>query len=423
MSTDIERLLFYEREYLRSDDFAAEQNYHMEMRRRLNLALHLYGIVNGLELLKGPLTPGVPDQFYISPGMAIDAYGREIVLFAPYAFSEDDLLGNRISQPGVYTVWIAYTREPARPPSPGYRVCDLDNQFTRWREAAEILIANDLKDVGQDPATAPGVAAALSDDADKFPSPIRLGSIAVSLDAANRPVFDHISTAPGDRVYIGLRAQRVKAAVSANPPDAALPITVEADLHETKNLLVGEPFSIDASKVTPAPADPATFPGPSGNVKVHNLFLQGDLYKSVGADWLGLKDYIQQLLPEIQFKTTTLPTAATAADPSTGTDTITVTSTIIKKPSKASVFVALSGIKWVSTSDLIPWLTHVAAASPVQLVASAGTPVKKAGTDNQFDVDLSWSIGPKSAAGPGNVPPEMINVESLTLSYIVVFYP
>lgn len=423
MSTDIERLLYYEREYLRSFDFTAEQNYHMEMRRRLNLALHLYGIVNGLEILKGPLTPGVPDQFYISPGMAIDAYGREIVLFIPYPFSDDDLRNNRISQAGVYTVWLAYTREPARPPSPGYRVCNLDNQFTRWREAAQIVIANGLVDPGQDPAAAPGVAAALSDDPKKYPSPIRLGSIAVSLDAASRPVFDHISTAMGDRVYIGLRAQRVKAAVPANPPDNALPITVEADLQETKNLIVGQDFSIDPNHVVPTPANPA-FPGPTGNVRVHdNIFLMGDLYKSVGADWLGLKEYIQQLLPEIQFKTTTLPTAPSAADPSTGTDAITVTSTTIKKPSKASVFVALSGVKWAAKNDLITWLSHAAGASPVELVASAGTPVKKAGTDNQFDVTLSWSIGPKSAAGPGNVPPEMINVESLTLSYIVVFYP
>jgi hypothetical protein len=424
MSNDIERLLFYEREYLRSGDFAAEQNYHMEMRRRLNLALHLWGIVDGLEVRKGPLTPGVPDQFYVSPGMAIDAYGREIVLFAPYAFSEDDLRINRISQAGTFLVWVAYMREPARPPSPGYRVCDLDYQYTRWRESAQILINNT---VGKDPATAPGVTAVLSDDPGAYPWPVLLGSVDVALDASNRPYFDHISTSQGQRVYIGLRTQRVKApatSLSSDTPDSTRPITVEADMQEMQNLIVGQDFSIDPSHIKPPPANPSTFPGPTGNVRVHdNLFLLGDLYKSVGADWLGLKEYIQQLIPEMQFATTTLPTAPSPADPSTGTSTITVTSDTLKKPSKASLFVALSGIKWVSTSDLITWLVNVAGASPVQLVVSAGTPVKKAGTDNQFDVDLSWSIGPKSPAGPGNVPPEMINVESLTVSYITVFYP
>ena len=51
MSTDIERLRYYERQYLQSSDFTDEQTYHLEMRRRLNLALHLWGIVKGLQLL------------------------------------------------------------------------------------------------------------------------------------------------------------------------------------------------------------------------------------------------------------------------------------------------------------------------------------------------------------------------------------
>src|SRR5204863_3308665 len=82
MANNIERLNYYEREYLRSFDFIAEQNYHMEMRRRLNLALHLWGIVEGLDVKLGEVVAGAPAQYYISPGMAIDAYGREIFLFA-----------------------------------------------------------------------------------------------------------------------------------------------------------------------------------------------------------------------------------------------------------------------------------------------------------------------------------------------------
>ena len=107
MANNIERLNYYEREYLRSPDFIAEQNYHMEMRRRLNIALHLWGIVEGLDVKLGEVVPGAPAQYYISPGMAIDAYGREIFLFAPYILSEDDVQRNRITLPGRYSLFIA----------------------------------------------------------------------------------------------------------------------------------------------------------------------------------------------------------------------------------------------------------------------------------------------------------------------------
>jgi hypothetical protein len=81
MGTEIERLLFYDRQYLQSFDFTAEQAYHLEMRRRLNLALHLWGIAYGLELRRGEIVPGAPEQYYISEGMAIDAYDEPGLYF------------------------------------------------------------------------------------------------------------------------------------------------------------------------------------------------------------------------------------------------------------------------------------------------------------------------------------------------------
>lgn len=424
MSNNIERLNYYEREYLRSFDFIAEQNYHLEMRRRLNLALHLWGIVDGLEVLKGELAPGLPEQFYISPGMAIDAYGREIVLFAPYALSEDNLRDNHISLPGTYSVWIAYQRVLSTPPAPGYRVCDLKDQYTRWAESARILISND---VGRDPLTAPKAANTLSDDPIKDPWPVLLGSIDISV-VNNRPIISNISTSAGQRVYIGLNAQRIVAPVaglSTGAPDTVIPITVHADLQEIKNLIVGQDFTIDTTKVKPPPdpikfPDPTKFPGPEGNVRLeNNLFIKGDLYKSVGDEWLGLKEYIQDLIPEVQSKTTILPPIPAPADPSNGTETITLISNVLKKPSKASVLVALSGIKWKSKTDSLAWWNDLVAASgtQIELQVNAGTPTKKAATDNEFEVGLSWSVGPKSNTL------NLINVESLSVSYIAVFYP
>src|SRR4051794_36350203 len=101
MTPPIERLRYYDGEYLRAFDFAAEQGYHNDMRRRLNMALHLYGIVEGLQLTV--TSPANITQVLISPGMAIDPYGREILLLAPYTFDDQaDVQANRIINPKTY---------------------------------------------------------------------------------------------------------------------------------------------------------------------------------------------------------------------------------------------------------------------------------------------------------------------------------
>src|SRR2546425_454266 len=78
---DIERLHFYQRQYLGAEDLEAQQTYHRDMRRRHNLGQHTWGIVVGLELIETPLDgdPGGVDV-YITRGMAVDGFGREIVL-------------------------------------------------------------------------------------------------------------------------------------------------------------------------------------------------------------------------------------------------------------------------------------------------------------------------------------------------------
>src|SRR5262245_32225273 len=131
MSSNIERVRYYDGEYLRSFDFTAEQTYHLEMRRRLNLALHLWGIVDGLELKGSDEAAGIPVA-YVTPGLAIDAYGREIVLFTAYPISDEVLYGNNAWQDGTYSVWARYARRAGTPPAPGYRTCRPEEQYTRW---------------------------------------------------------------------------------------------------------------------------------------------------------------------------------------------------------------------------------------------------------------------------------------------------
>ena len=67
VSSQIDRVHFYERQYLRAFDLEAEQAYHLQMRRRLNLALHLWGIVDGFNVAKGELVPGRPTSSSSAP--------------------------------------------------------------------------------------------------------------------------------------------------------------------------------------------------------------------------------------------------------------------------------------------------------------------------------------------------------------------
>jgi len=425
----IERVNYYEQQYLRSFDFTAEQTYHLEMRRRLNLALHLTGLIDGLELVNGPIEPGLPDQVYVTPGMAIDGYGREIVRFSSFAIDEDVLADNKISTPGDYAVYVNYRRELGTPPEAGYRVCNLKDQYTRWLETGRILLSNDTQ---LQPTVA--LTDALPDDPDAAPWPIKLGSVKVALDGTGRLAATDVNAPkPGDRNYVGIRAQRLVApvaslAAAADKQEKTLPIWSESDFRASKNLIIGTDFQIDKTKVRPAPTDPA-FPGDAGNLRVEkNLFLKGELYKSQGDQWLGLSELFQQMIPEIKVVNgVKIDTTAASADPPNNTiplDSTLLTSSVLTNPSSASVFVALAAFDLQAKTALNKWWTDLknpTAGAAITVGVSVSALAKKAGTNNVFEGSLSWSIGPKS--NPANPADAKIIATSLTVNVIVVFSP
>jgi hypothetical protein len=433
VSNKIERVNYYERQYLRSFDFAAEQRYHLEMRRRLNLALHLWGIVDGLEIVREPADKSKPvEQVYITPGMAIDVAGREIIVPFTRLLDEDDLLANRINVAGRYSLWIAYDRELATPPSPGYRVCDIEDQYTRWRESFKILIRPSSFSL---PATLPDFFGSLPDDpAQEWP--VRLGTIQIVSNAGKLEID---GGDPEQRVYVGLKAQRILAPAVVppltNPPfkpekqilqnvtpvDAPVSVAVEADLFARKNMVLGDNFFIDENtiKPTPSPTAPATFPNLRGNLKVAgDMFLQGNFYAGLAGEWLDLQTYIKSLMPDIQVGTKTYPTTPTGSLMANDTDTFPITS---KLPvvHNATMIVGLSGFDRLSWNDYVTWLSDVNTGSPVQIKVTADPPPSpQTNSLNTFDFNISWSIGPTSS---GATP--LIHITSLTVSYVAIFYP
>jgi hypothetical protein len=74
----VKRLNYFTHQFLREQDFQAEQAYHVAMRRQHNRLLHGWGVIEGFDVRKRS-----EHEVVIDPGIAIDNLGREIVLDAP----------------------------------------------------------------------------------------------------------------------------------------------------------------------------------------------------------------------------------------------------------------------------------------------------------------------------------------------------
>jgi hypothetical protein len=238
-----------------------------------------------------------------------------------------------------------------------------------------------------------------------------------------------------NRVYIGLRTQRLIAPVASLPattPDSSLPISVEADLQERKNLLVARDVAdvyVEPGKVKPSPGvNP--FPTVDGNVLVaSDLFLRGNLYKFIkGSDpskdqWLALKEYFKQLLPDIQVGMTSevIPTVPVAASNTvTGTTTKPLTTALVGA-GKPTVMCAIAAVKGLSKNNWQTWLGKISDPNQESLLTvSVGGINAVPGPTNTWNVDFSWEVGPR-ANDVSNPPP--LPVKSFVISYVAVFLP
>jgi hypothetical protein len=71
----MKRLKYFTHQFLREQDFEAEQKYHIAMRRLHNRSVHGWGVVEGLAVRKKS-----ENEIVVEPGLAIDGEGREIIL-------------------------------------------------------------------------------------------------------------------------------------------------------------------------------------------------------------------------------------------------------------------------------------------------------------------------------------------------------
>jgi hypothetical protein len=149
-SQTFSRVNYFDRQYLRVNEFTDEQLYQLALRRRHNVTLHSWGIISGLDIAveNGALV--------VHPGIAIDGYGRELLLAGKQGIASqtfDDLATDRLD------VWIVYAREDAGTTPAGYGSCikGATGNSYRANETPQILVELPVSST-VDPRRPPGVS-------------------------------------------------------------------------------------------------------------------------------------------------------------------------------------------------------------------------------------------------------------------------
>jgi hypothetical protein len=133
MSDVVVRDNYFDRQVLRTQDFTDEQAYHLAMRRKHNLAGHSWGIVHGLELTVNEGSP------YLKAGVAVDGYGRELVVTETLAVPVNGFAELNRS---LLDVVLVYGRRGSDLAPPGYAGCDEGggSLFYRWVETPTLRL-------------------------------------------------------------------------------------------------------------------------------------------------------------------------------------------------------------------------------------------------------------------------------------------
>jgi len=156
----ITRPRYFEGQLLSAADFQAEQDYHTAMRRRHNRALHGWGVVEGLET---GLEDG--DRITVSPGMAIDGHGREIVV--PQEASVDPAGWKGGDE---LTLCLRYAEQPGGETRPSLKGEESGSESSRIEELFELTLEPGIR-AAPAQMSDEGCASALSADGGEVAPP------------------------------------------------------------------------------------------------------------------------------------------------------------------------------------------------------------------------------------------------------------
>jgi hypothetical protein len=138
--TSPKRMRYFLGQLLGEDDFLAEQDYLMGKDRRHERFLHGWGVVCGLGV-----SAGARGTVTVEPGLAIDRWGREVVVSEPREVDPRVLTDDSGEPTGArpehdaVTLCLAYAEDPSDPvPVPDETEDEI--RFTRITESHRLLV-------------------------------------------------------------------------------------------------------------------------------------------------------------------------------------------------------------------------------------------------------------------------------------------
>lgn len=134
----LERVRYFSGQLLGAADFQDEQQYLRDRARLHNRMLHGWGVVSGLEV--SPTTSGDAHGVIISPGLALDPCGREIIV--PESVSLVPLpVAQPAAQGSTVTISICYAEQPVGEVSgPAPAPADQGAQASRILPSVDALV-------------------------------------------------------------------------------------------------------------------------------------------------------------------------------------------------------------------------------------------------------------------------------------------
>jgi hypothetical protein len=135
----VERLNYYQFQYVGAEDFRDQQIYHRDMRRRHNLGPHSWGIVSGCTIVETPreADAGFVD-IHVLPGVAVDGYGREIIILEPAKV--DPELFAAFNTDRHLELWVRYDEVATRTATGGFVPCTDATAYSRVAESYRFLV-------------------------------------------------------------------------------------------------------------------------------------------------------------------------------------------------------------------------------------------------------------------------------------------
>ena len=133
-----ERPIFFEGQYLGADDLAAIVDYLRVLSARENLGQHSWGIVAGLNMVSQPVDDTAV-EYYLQPGVAVDGYGRIIVVLSPTLISPDLFVS---MGSGNVDIWLRYDQSEFEATRAGFKVCSSTDSYARMSESFALEVGS-----------------------------------------------------------------------------------------------------------------------------------------------------------------------------------------------------------------------------------------------------------------------------------------